>query len=125
MGVPQYHEPHQPLERARERLKICIGLSLGLIPAACAIIFYATLCPFGDKTCSVSANDTTTLIQAYLFVGAPISYLLQVVATVVCFFPRATRPIALGLLIMLFVGPLVALTGMGYVNALKLPRAWA
>ena len=121
MGIPLSKGPQRPLDGTRKALMVSIGLAAGLIPAACAIIFFATLCPISDYTCSYSTRDTTNLIQGYLFAGACLTYLAQMVATVACFIPRATRPVAWGLLIMLFLGPIITLLGWGYVSTLKNP----
>lgn len=113
--------PREALDGAREALKIVIGLGAGLIPAACAIGFYATLCYGASLT--PDCHEPTNGLDVDFFVGAIIGYLLQVVAAVVCVIFRATRPVALGLLIMLVVGPLVALVGIGDVFMLKAPHA--
>jgi hypothetical protein len=90
---------------AREALKIGIGLGAGLIPAAFAIPFVTTLCPAGA---TVACQVPTDGIHVALVAGTCYSYLLQVVATLVCCIWRATRPVAVGLLIMLFLGPVIA-----------------
>jgi hypothetical protein len=118
-----------PLDQARRRaegpheaLKIGIGLGAGLIPAACAFFFVTTLCPSGA---TVACQVPTDGIHDALFAGACYLYLLQVVATVVCFIWRATRPVALGLLVMLFLGPLIAAVAITYVFEFeaRAPRA--
>jgi hypothetical protein len=108
-----------PLDQARRRaegpheaLKIGIGLGAGLIPAACAFSFVTTLCPSGA---TVACQVPTDGIHVALFVGTCSFYLLQVVATAVCFIWRATRPVALGLLVMLVLGPLIAAVAITYV----------
>jgi hypothetical protein len=116
-----------PLNQARQRtgdpreaLKLGAGLGAGLIPAACAIPFVTTLCPSGvTGACDVPTDG----IHAAIFVGACCFYLLQVVATVVCFIWRATRPVALGLLVMLFLGPLIAGVAITYVFEARAPHA--
>jgi hypothetical protein len=123
MSIPVHDGPRPQLDGTREALKIGIGLGAGLIPAACAIAFFASLCPISDTTCNFAAHDTINTIRSVLFVGAVVTYLLQVLATVVCAVFRATRPIALGMLIMLVLGPLLALLGSTYVSELDAPRA--
>ena len=119
MGVPFNDEARRRAEGPREALKIGIGLGAGLIPAAFAIPFVTTLCPAGTLVCSVPSDG----IHFALFTGACVSYLLQVVATVVCSIWRATRPIALGLLIMLVLGPLIAGVAITSIFQLKNPSA--
>jgi hypothetical protein len=122
MNTPFDQAPHarQRTDRPREALKICIGLGAGLIPAACAIPFVTTLCPSGA---TVPCEVPTDGIHNALFVGACYFYLLQVVATVVCFIWRATRPVALGLLVMLFLGPVIAAAVITYIFGTRAPRA--
>src|SRR5215472_7956104 len=91
-----FDQARQRPDGAREALKIGIGLGAGLIPAAFAIPLVTTLCPpFGPTVaCQEVPPDG---IHAALFVGVCYSYLLQVVATLVCCIWRATRPVAVGL----------------------------
>jgi hypothetical protein len=109
-------------EGRREALKIFIGLGAGLIPGACAFAFVTTLCPNGA---TVACQLPTDGIHNALFAGTCYFYLLQMVATGVCFIWRATRPVALGLLIMLVLGPLIAAVAITDVFGLETrgPRA--
>jgi hypothetical protein len=115
-----------PLDRARQRtdgsrdaLKIFIGLGAGLIPGACFFAFATTLCPGGATVPCQLPNDG---IHDALFVGTCYSYLFQVVATGVCFIWRATRPVALGLLIMLVLGPVIAALAITEVFGMQGPH---
>lgn len=119
MNTP-FDQARQRTDGSREALKICIGLGAGLIPAACAIPFVTTLCPSGA---TVPCEVPTDGIHVTLFASACSFYLLQVVATGVCFIWRATRPVALGLLVMLFLGPVIAAVAITYVFEARAPRA--
>lgn len=119
MNTPLDDEARRRAEGPREALKIGIGLGAGLIPGACAILFVTTLCPSGA---AVACQVPTDGIHDALFVGACSFYLLQVVATAVCFIWRATRPVALGLLVMLVLGPLIAAVAITYVFETRGPH---
>lgn len=119
MSTP-FDQARQRTDGPREALKIGIGLGAGLIPAACAIPFATTLCPLGA---TVPCELPTDEIHVALFAGACLFYLLQVVATGVCFIWRATRPVAWGLLVMLFLGPLIAAVAITSVFEARAPHA--
>jgi hypothetical protein len=113
-------QARQGTDGPREALKICIGLGAGLIPGACAFAFVTTLCPSGA---TVACQVPTDGIHDALFAGTCYFYLLQMVATVVCFIWRATRPVALGLLIMLVLGPVIAAVAITDVFETRGPHA--
>jgi len=96
-------------QRAAER-RGAFGVGIGLVPAVLMTLFGFTHCPIGpmyDSTC----HDPNQGIGGYLFVAAVAVYLSQAVVMLIFFIPRATRPLAWGLLVMLFIGPLLGALG--------------
>ncbi len=105
MGVP-ISEAEQ---RAAER-RGAFGVGIGLVPAVLMTLFGFTHCPIGPLYAS-TCHDPNQGIAGYLFVAAVAVYLSQAVVMLILFVPRATRPFAWGLLVMLFIGPLLGVLG--------------
>jgi hypothetical protein len=88
-----------------------LGIALGLLPVALLIAFGFTQCPLapmGDYTC----HDPNQGWGGWFFVFAIGVYLLDALGFVVCVWFRRIRPLAWGLLTLLFVGPIVGAVGM-------------
>lgn len=93
-----------------------LGLSLGLLPVALLIAFGFTQCPLvpmGNYTC----HDPNQGWGGWFFVFAVGTYLLDALGFLVCVWIRRVRPLAWGLLTLLFVGPIVGIFGMYTVMA--------
>ncbi len=94
-----------------------VGVAVGLLPILMMVLFGFTQCPLapmGDYTC----HDPNQGDGGWFFVAAVAAYLLQTLAMLVCFFPRRARPVAWGLLLMLFLDPIVGVYAF-------YPRRWA
>src|SRR5258708_37009080 len=80
------------------------GVGIGLVPAVLMTLFGFTHCPIGPMYAS-TCHDPNQGIAGYLVVAAVAVYLSQAVVMLILFFPRATRPVAWGLLLMMFIAP--------------------
>src|SRR5712691_1855295 len=98
-GPPQSQQGmERPTRKMSNTLSFFLGLGLGAIP----LFLYLSLAYFGRYS-TILGSMSGLLIQL-----AVLGYIVVVVAAIICLIIERTRFIGYGLLIMVFVGPIVA-----------------
>ena len=99
-------------------LRFALGLGLGLVPVAFLLGYGATRCPQLNSLC----QDPNQGLSGWFFTAATIAYSVQVIGAIRGLAVRTLRPLAYGLLAMVFISPVVGVYACTTISFATHPR---